>query len=272
MGQNANWSLNENQMKTLLNQMAEGGMGRKGLNWLLDNKAYQGALGGGVDAKSDRAFNENLTPDQVRWMMQQPGFSGGLNDQSNQLQGDLFAQFPELRDAYLGGMGKAIGPDGRVVNDAPGGQYAQGGGYGLYQDQGGALSRDDWIAQQQAAYARQTGASQLPPGGGVPNQPIPTFPPPRTGGGQGPGGLGVRPTPASFATDGAGTPGSFDDFGPFRAGTAALPPPAVMPPTPIPRPIPTGGFGTGGGYGGGGIIRRRARRPFQMQKFNPPRV
>jgi len=216
-GHNANWSLNEHQMKVLANQMQEQGLGRKGINWLLDNKGYQGALGGGIDMKSDYAFNKNLTPEMVRWMQQQPGFSGGLNDSSNRLQGDLFQQFPELTGAYLGGMGKGIGYDNSVVNIGPDGRpYSSGGGYGFYQGQGGQSSKDQWIAAQQDAYARRAAAypggsgapaqgggpgspSVMPPGGGVPNQPS-LGGGYGTGGGRGPGGI--------TAPYGAGPPGT----------------------------------------------------------------
>jgi len=184
-GSNANWSLNENQMKTLANQMAEGGLGRKGINWMFDNKAYMGALGGGVDAKSDRAFNANLTPEQMRWMMQAPGFSGGLNDSKNMLQGDLFQQFPELIDAYLGGMGKMVGFDDRVANIGPDGRpYSAASGYGMYQSQGGQSTKDQWIAAQQDAYARHQAAYEQNQKTGYGGS---------SAGGDGTGGGSVRP-------------------------------------------------------------------------------
>jgi len=252
-------------MKQLANQMQEGGLGRKGINWMLDNKGYQGALGGGVDMKSDYAFNKNLTPEHIKWMMQQPGFSGGLSDSSNQLQGDLFQQFPELIDAYLGGMGKTVGYDDSVVNVGPDGRpYSSGGGYGFYQGQGGQSSKDQWIAAQQDAYARHAEnyanpgqpPAQMPPGGGVPNVPIGGgF---GTGGGQGPGGI-TRTPPPGFATDGAGVPGAatFGAPGPYSQG----PPPGSL--------GGGGGIGTASGYGN---RRRRAVRPFKMPGFNPPRT
>lgn len=102
-GQYSNWSLDPNQMKRLTNQMQEGGLGRKGINFMLNNQGWQAGIGGGIDRASDNAFNKTLTPEHIKWMMKNQG--GGLSgDSANVNQQELFAQFPELWEQYVGGM------------------------------------------------------------------------------------------------------------------------------------------------------------------------
>lgn len=109
-----NLGLGRADLRQTLNSLAEQGMGRKGLNFLLNNQSAQSVLQNGTTG----GVLGGVTPEMIRWMMQQGNqYQGGVDINSAQypqLQGDFFNQFGGMRDTYLAGI-----PGQAPVRQAP---------------------------------------------------------------------------------------------------------------------------------------------------------
>lgn len=106
-----NQGLNRQQLKVAMQGLADQGMGRKGLNYLLQNPALQQGLSGGIDAKSDMAMARALTPEHIRYAMQNNIGRGNVSEERwGDAQGAMFQQFPDLLQAYHGGLNHKTNP------------------------------------------------------------------------------------------------------------------------------------------------------------------